>query len=147
MIYFIRPKCGGGLIKIGTTVQLSQRLSALVKECGQELKVIAVLPGSFTEETSLRHHFAHLQSHGEWFEPGDDLLAFIASHGQPWDGQDERSDKSVKIDRTLARQAAIIAEDQGLSTSAYLSELLRPLIERDWPAALQNLDKPKTGSE
>lgn len=59
----------------------------------------------------------------------------------------KRNDKAVKIERDLAVKASVIAEQLGYDSMAeYLSDLLRPLIERDWPKALKTLDhkaKPK----
>ena len=95
MIYFIRRK-DGGPVKIGTTIRLSQRLQSLCAEYG-ELKVLAVVDGSFPEERGLHHRFAHLHKVGEWFEPGDDLLAFIVSDGKPWNGKDEYPVEVVRI--------------------------------------------------
>jgi hypothetical protein len=89
VIYFIQPRAGG-LIKIGTTIRLSDRLKQLATECGEELQVLAVVEGSRPEERDLHQRFGHLRRHGEWFEPGDDLLAFVVRDAQPWDGQDEQ---------------------------------------------------------
>jgi hypothetical protein len=41
MVYFIQG-ITGGLIKIGTTVRLTERLRTLCKEYGEELRVLAV---------------------------------------------------------------------------------------------------------
>ena len=49
----------------------------------------------------------------------------------------KRNDKTVKIERDLGTMAGLIAETKGISTAEYLSKLLRPLIERDWPKAVQ----------
>lgn len=52
-----------------------------------------------------------------------------------------RDDKTVKIDRVLAAKAKLIAEANGISVAEYLSELLRPHIDKDWPKAVKSLDR------
>jgi hypothetical protein len=95
VIYFI--KSPDGPIKIGTTVRLSQRLRQLATEHGQGLEVLAVTTGSARDERRLHSRFHHLRRVGEWFEPGDDLLAFIVSDGKPWDGSDESPTVALNI--------------------------------------------------
>jgi len=38
----------------------------------------------------------------------------------------------VKLDGDLITRAKRLAEDVGMDTAQYLSEMLRPLIEREW---------------
>lgn len=52
----------------------------------------------------------------------------------------KREDKAVKIARDLATKAKVIAETRGLTIAEYLSGLLRPHIEKDWPRAVKILD-------
>jgi hypothetical protein len=52
----------------------------------------------------------------------------------------KRSDKAVKIARDLAVKAKMIAETRNITIAEYLSGLLRPLIEKDWPRAVQQLN-------
>lgn len=59
----------------------------------------------------------------------------------------KRDDKAVKIDRRLATKAKVIADTRGISAAEYLSELLRPLIERDWPRAMKKLDTSASRTE
>lgn len=71
VIYYVQF---GDLIKIGTTTNLSQRLSAL----GPVLLLVTE-PGSYELE-SLRHQqFAACRTskRGEWFKPSPDLLSHI----------------------------------------------------------------------
>lgn len=67
-VYFMRRE---RLIKIGTTTNLVRR--------SQELNavVIAHCPGSYSEEARLHARFADLRQHGEWFEPGPELLTLV----------------------------------------------------------------------
>ena len=73
MIYFLR-NADRTAIKIGTTIRLSARLKTLAAEHG-ELEVLAVIDGGRDQEKGLHRRFADLRTVGEWFEPGDDLLA------------------------------------------------------------------------
>jgi len=117
MIYFIRPKVGGA-IKIGTSIRLSQRIRQLQAEFG-ELEVLAVTDGSYDEESILHQRFAHLRHHGEWFEPGDDLLAFIIRDGRPWNGADEKSfsrfEMLIEEDERARWEAAAKADGRSLA--------------------------------
>ncbi len=53
------------------------------------------------------------------------------------DDKPKRNDKTVKIDRDLATRAGLIADTKGISMAEYLSEVLRPIIDRDWPKAVK----------
>lgn len=55
----------------------------------------------------------------------------------------KRNDKAVKISRDLAVKAKVIAETRGISIAEYLTDLLRPMVERDWPKALKKIDQSK----
>lgn len=52
-----------------------------------------------------------------------------------------RDDKAVKIARDLAVKAKLISESKGMTIAEYLSGLLRPHIDKDWPKALGALDR------
>jgi hypothetical protein len=84
VIYFVRAD--HGIIKIGTTKNLSVRLFDLCAENRQYLGVLAVMDGERPEEQALHERFAHLRLHGEWFSPTQELLDFIETEGKPWDG-------------------------------------------------------------
>lgn len=72
-VYYVRV---GDLIKIGKTTQLRQRL--LNYPPGSEL--LAVEYGSGDIEAMRLHQFRHLLAERkEWFRPGEDLLAHIAT--------------------------------------------------------------------
>lgn len=77
-VYFMRRE---RLIKIGTTTNLQRR----AQQVGAV--ILARIPGGYTEEAQLHARFANLRQHGEWFEPGDELLALInrirADEGRP----------------------------------------------------------------
>ena len=67
-VYFMRRE---RLIKIGTTCNLKQRAQQL------NATVLARVPGGYTEEAQMHARFASLRTHGEWFEPGPELLELI----------------------------------------------------------------------
>lgn len=81
-VYFMRRE---NFIKIGTTYNLRQRASVL------NATVLAKTPGSYSEEKLMHKRFASLRRHGEWFEPGPELIALInelrkAEGADPIDG-------------------------------------------------------------
>ncbi len=51
----------------------------------------------------------------------------------------KRDDRSVKIARDLVVKAKVIAEVKGISIAEYLSEILRPHIQKDWPKAIASI--------
>lgn len=67
-VYFIRRE---KLIKIGYSIDPVRRAGDLGGV------VLATIPGERQVERSMHLMFAHLRDHGEWFRPGDDLLAYI----------------------------------------------------------------------
>jgi hypothetical protein len=76
-IYYVRV---GDRIKIGMTSQLTKRLAAYPP--GSEL--LATEPGGEDVETERLRQFRHLLAdRKEWFHPGEDLLAHIASLTRP----------------------------------------------------------------
>lgn len=81
VVYFIR-NVDTGLIKIGTTICLSNRLAALRLGGGSELEVLGVLPGAQTLEAEAHARWAALRVRGEWFSPGQELLEWIQQNAQ-----------------------------------------------------------------
>jgi hypothetical protein len=43
----------------------------------------------------------------------------------------KRNDVAVKLDADVARLARIVAADRGVPIAGYISEVLRPIVERD----------------
>lgn len=76
VVYFVRV---GDRIKIGTTVNLKNRLRALTLS---EKNVAATQPGSRHEEADLHWRFRHLRLEGEWFRAAPELLEYIATMEQ-----------------------------------------------------------------
>jgi hypothetical protein len=59
----------------------------------------------------------------------------------------KRNDKAVKIARDLATKAKVIAESRGITIADYLSPLLRPHIEKDWPKAIKAIEQSQSHSD
>lgn len=76
VVYFIRAG-ENGPIKIGITTDVPSRLSSLQTSHAETLVVMTTTPGGTALEYELHKRFAHHRLRGEWFAPGDDLLAFI----------------------------------------------------------------------
>ncbi len=77
MVYFIQG-AKTGLIKIGQTIKVVQRVRTLQAESPDRLTVLAVLKNKI-DDHPYHAKFATSWSHGEWFYPTPDLLAFIAT--------------------------------------------------------------------
>jgi hypothetical protein len=54
---------------------------------------------------------------------------------------------AVKMDRLLAGRARIIASEMGLDTAQYLSDIVRPQINRDWAKVVKKMDGPEKGTD
>jgi len=57
-----------------------------------------------------------------------------------------RQDVSIKFDRTLAGKARMIALGKGISMAEYLSEMSRPMIDRDYAKLMRELETPGPSS-
>lgn len=88
MIYFIRAG-QDGLIKIGCAINPEKRRKELQTGSSAPLSLLNSWEGGRKLEGRIHQRFAHLRADGEWFRPGDDLLAFIA----------DRSTQSDLVDR------------------------------------------------
>lgn len=75
MIYFIR--LGNKFIKIGYSVNPSERLKELQTGSPVKLHLQATLEGSFQTEKGLHDLFKHLRTKGEWFRYTDEIKYFI----------------------------------------------------------------------
>lgn len=73
VVYFIK---NGGLIKIGTSVSLEERVRHMALN---KAAILATEPGGRDREQELHRRFARYRDHGEWFRPGRELLAYIGS--------------------------------------------------------------------
>lgn len=73
-VYFVQGP--GGLIKIGFSLDVPSRIRSLESNCGP-LQLRLQLDGGRRLERHLHRLFKDLRRHGEWFEPGPQLLDFI----------------------------------------------------------------------
>lgn len=80
-VYFIQA--GTGYIKIGSTTDVKRRMCSLQTANAEQLNLLGVMKGSTAKEKSIHDRFKHLRVRGEWFRPGDDLLAFIRESKSP----------------------------------------------------------------
>lgn len=78
VVYLVRAG-DAGPIKIGYATNFARRLKELQFFNHEPLTALAVIPGGRSQEHMLHERFAHLRIHGEWFRPGVDLLAFVAT--------------------------------------------------------------------
>jgi hypothetical protein len=80
VVYFLQGE-RTGLIKIGRAADLASRLRALQTGSPDKLRVIGVLPcaSPLPHEKGLHEQFSALRQHGEWFSPGEPLLAYVTS--------------------------------------------------------------------
>lgn len=51
-----------------------------------------------------------------------------------------RGDVSIKFDKILARKAKAISDARGISRAEYLSEMARPIIDRDYAKLMRELE-------
>jgi hypothetical protein len=86
-------------IKIGSTVNLVERLYALQKAVGRGLVVLGIMDGGQPEEERIQQHFAHLRIRydrkrgqgphkgqgKEWFRDEPELREFIAANARLWE--------------------------------------------------------------
>lgn len=69
-----------GLIKIGRTLNVEQRMKALRVGAGATLEVLAVVPGDC--EAALHARFAKYRHHGEWFLDASGEIEQFAKRGE-----------------------------------------------------------------
>lgn len=81
VVYFIRHD-EDGLIKIGTSKNLAQRLVQLRAEYRAELTVLGVCDGDIYLERELHKQFISHWRFGEWFKPSEELMEFINQHAK-----------------------------------------------------------------
>jgi hypothetical protein len=76
VIYFVQSP-DNGLIKIGTTLALRQRLLGLRSMCPVRLDLVWFYPGDKSEEQQLHGVFDDSRAHGEWFRPTEEVVEFL----------------------------------------------------------------------
>lgn len=74
-VYFIQGE-GEGRIKIGWSVDPRRRLEVIQRFSPVALRLLGTFQGSRTDEARAQKLFDHAHSHGEWFEPTAELVAY-----------------------------------------------------------------------
>jgi hypothetical protein len=77
VVYYIGTEARE-IVKIGTTINLVQRVRLLESSSGQRLRIWAFEPGSYTLEAYRHCQFSDDQLGNEWFELSRDLADHIA---------------------------------------------------------------------
>lgn len=81
-VYFIQA-VDGGPIKIGSTFNPVKRLGSLQGGSPVRLQILGLLKGAGRDaEGALHIRFLDSHSHGEWFHPTPELIAYIAEHAR-----------------------------------------------------------------
>ena len=75
MVYFIKS---GDFIKIGTTTDIKKRMAVLQVGSPFKLSVLALVEGSFEEESKLHTKFKKQRMKGEWFKINKKILDYIS---------------------------------------------------------------------
>jgi len=75
-IYFAHAP-QAGLVKIGISKSVNDRVRTLSREIGEPLNVLCTIPGKRRDEIRQHIRFADLRVQGEWFEATEDLLSEI----------------------------------------------------------------------
>lgn len=68
-------------------------------------------------------------------------LATVAMTAPSEKPKKKRNDQAVKIERSLAKIANIIAQNREISAAELLSELLRAPLEKEWLKELKKLNQ------
>lgn len=76
VVYF--AQAANGLIKIGTTGFIDERMKILAGQSPVAITLLATVQGARADEFVYHARFAAHRRHGEWFEPHPDILAEIA---------------------------------------------------------------------
>lgn len=75
-VYFLQKE--DGLIKVGFAVNVASRMKHISAMAGCELTLLATTTGGSKKEAELHTMFAEDRVYGEWFQPSDRLMAYIA---------------------------------------------------------------------
>ncbi len=76
-VYFIQEDSERGLIKIGWTQHLEDRVLALAGESPYPLRFLRAVPGGRSLEGELHLRFKPHQYAKEWFRPHPDILTYL----------------------------------------------------------------------
>lgn len=75
-VYLIESECGR--IKLGSSFEPEKRLAIFSSRAARPLRLIAMWPGSQSDELQLHKRFSSYRRHNEWFEPVGEFGEFVA---------------------------------------------------------------------
>lgn len=78
-IYFVQSEADPHLIKIGKSSNIQRRLAGLRSTSPVPIKPVGLLIAPDWMELRLHDLFDEYRAHGEWFEPGERLIGFLAA--------------------------------------------------------------------
>lgn len=81
-VYFVQSEANG-LIKIGVAADLDKRVRCLQTMSPVPVRLLGAFPGDRSDEQRLHQAFRPCRAHGEWFEPTNDLVAFVRRAAVP----------------------------------------------------------------
>jgi hypothetical protein len=70
-VVYVIEAVGLGMVKIGTSRNLENRLADLRYLCPMDIALVKAVPGGKELEAHLHKRFHEHRSHGEWFVYGD----------------------------------------------------------------------------
>jgi hypothetical protein len=138
MIYFVEA-VGVGLIKIGVTGSLPERMRTLRAMSPVPLRCLGVMEGGIAEEEYMHGIFGHVCSHDEWFWPVPPLKRFITDNARPVDEEElvlplkrrQCPDKTtLYCPDGFAEWLRTFASSQGMSVTGIIDEAARHWAER-----------------
>lgn len=68
---------GGGLVKLGRSLNVKRRVRDLQRASPTPLQLLAVIPETMLSEEDAHERWSELRQHGEWFEPTPELRGWI----------------------------------------------------------------------
>ncbi len=149
MIYF--AQLATGAIKIGTTVDLTARMTGLKSHYGESLALLGTMPGGRKEEREIHHRFAHLRlGHTEQFRPAADLMEYIGRPLLVSQNPDAAvvtpgRGVSVQLDPDVVKAARLVSALTEKPMATLISDLVRPLLAKMEREELAKRTKPKGG--
>lgn len=99
LVYFVQAQTMQ-LVKVGVASDVRNRLSALRTGSPDQLALLGVIrdDDACGLERMIHDEYRNFRSHGEWYQPADSLMAFIAEHAVSLEADDRH------------RAAAIVAK-------------------------------------
>ena len=97
-VYFIGDSNSAGPIKIGVAANVEARLKSLQTGNPNPLLILGIIEGGHKVEQALHKKFEKFRHHGEWFNPTEEIITYIAENTA-----DPEKYQAVHGDRRLAQ--------------------------------------------